>query len=135
MNFPISQSISQEPLSSKLYLKYKLLGIAALQSTNIFGLGPLASITHKFRNINVRLYSVHLNCPAMSQINSISRLTKRKFLVKNVENRDHKKCFRKVLNSVVMEKSYLAWNCRQQRSLNYFLVSPYLHLYCDWSVQ
>ena len=44
MNFPISQSISQDPLSSKLYLKYKLLGIAALQSTNIFGLGPLASL-------------------------------------------------------------------------------------------
>lgn len=135
MNFPISQSLSQEPLSSKLYLKYKLLGIAALQSTNIFGLGPLASITHKFRNINVSLYSVHLNCPAMSQISSISKLTKRKFLLRNVENRDHKKCFWKVLNSVVMEKSYLAWNCRQQRSLNYFLVSPYLHLYCDWSAQ
>ena len=108
MNFPISQSISQDPLSSKLYLKYKLLGIAALQSTNIFGLGPLASIAHKSRNINVSLHSVHLNCPAISQINSISKLTKRKFLLRNVENHDHKKCFWKVLNSVVMEKSYLA---------------------------
>ena len=108
MNFPISQCISQDPLSSKLYLKYKLLGIAALQSINIFSLGPLASITHKFRNINVSLYSVHLNCPVISQINSISKLTKRKFLLRNVENRDHKKCFWKLLNSVVMEKSYLA---------------------------
>ena len=94
MNFPISQSISQDPLSSKLYLKYKLLGIVALQSTNIFGLGPLASIAHKSRNINVSLYSVYLKnyCPA----------------IENVENRNHKKCFWKVLNSVVMEKSYLA---------------------------
>ena len=71
------------------------------------------------------MYSVHLHCPAISQINSISKLTKRKFLLKNVENRDHKKCFWKVLNSVVMGKSYLAWNCRQQSSLT--VISFWFH--------
>ena len=56
------------------------------------------------------MYSVHLHCSAMrGQINSISKLTKRKFLLRNMVTVTIKKKKKKIQESfsVATEKGYL----------------------------